>query len=250
MSHAVSDDRPTPALAPEHRTVSRVMSILEHVVGSEPHGLRLGDLATVMDAPKSSIHGLVRGLIATGYVVERDAHYLQGPAIFSLLASGKPLQVPIAFHHALEKLAAEWNETALLATLVGDSVIHIDIVESTHTIRAHPPLHERRPLWPVSYGKCFLAFMAPRRRDAYLRRYIESDERGAVLRELDDIRANMIAFNRNSELCGVASPIIVSGSEVTMAVGLTGLAPRMADRLKEIEDSVREAARALSAVRA
>ena len=55
------------ARSPEHRTVSRVMAVLEAVVASEPNGLRLADLADMLDAPKSTLHGLAKGLAATGY---------------------------------------------------------------------------------------------------------------------------------------------------------------------------------------
>src|SRR5439155_25546022 len=75
-----------PALArtPEHRTVSRVMAILEVVVASEPNGLRLADLPDMVGAPKSTIHGLARGLVATGYIREQNGRYFQGPALAML----------------------------------------------------------------------------------------------------------------------------------------------------------------------
>lgn len=236
------------AHTPEHRTVSRVMSILEVVVASEPRGLRLADLPDMVGAPKSTIHGLARGLVATGYMREQNNRYYQGPALTMLAVGGQ--HVPAAYHHALEQLAKAWNETAILATLAGESVINIDVVEPTHTIRASPPLHERRPMWPGSYGKVFLAFMEPRRLDSYLRRkHKDSLEQARIRDELAMIRANGIAFNRgetNPELYGVAGPIVIAGMDVTLAIGLAGPAARMADRLEEMADSVRETARRLS----
>lgn len=44
-----------PAPAAEHRTVARVMSILELVMASAPHGMRLGEISASIDAPKSSV---------------------------------------------------------------------------------------------------------------------------------------------------------------------------------------------------
>ena len=245
---ATASGQTAQARSPEHRTVSRVMAILEVIVASEPHGLRLADLPDMVGAPKSSIHGLVKGLVATGYLREHRGRYFQGPAV-SVLALGAQ-QVPAAYHHALEQLSKTWNETAILATLAGDSVINIDLVESTQTIRASPPLHERRPMWPGSYGKVFLAFMDPRRREAYLRRkHTDPDEQVRIRKELETIRAMGVSFNRGEtmpDLFGVASPITLAGIDVTLAIGLAGPAPRMSGRLDAMAESVLETARGLS----
>jgi len=238
----------TPARTPEHRTVSRIMAILEAVVASEPVGLRLADLPDMIGAPKSTIHGLARGLVATGYLREHRGRYFQGPAVAMLAVGGG--QVPAGYHHALEQLSQAWNETAILATLAGESVINIDVVEPDQLIRASPPVHERRPMWPGSYGKVFLAFMDPRRRDAYLRRkHKDPGEQARILAELETIRATGVAFNRGEvspDLYGVASPITSAGIDVTLAIGVAGPASRMAERLDDIARSVLETARGLS----
>ncbi|MGW2650786.1 IclR family transcriptional regulator [Streptomyces sp. NPDC001393] len=233
---------------PEHRTVSRVMAILEVVVANEPQGLRLGDLSDLVRAPKSSIHGLARGLVTTGYLREDQGRYYQGPAI-SLLTSGRQ-RIPAHYHRALEQLRADWNESAILATLVGESVTNIDVVESNQLIRASPELNVRRPLWPTSYGKVFLAFMEPRRRDTYLRRkHEDARERARILDELEKIRETRIAFNREESvpgLYGLASPLILGDSDVTLAIGLVGPADRMKVREDDLARSVLETARSLS----
>lgn len=232
----------------EHRTVSRVMTILEMVVASEPTGLRLADLSDMMGAPKSTIHGLARGLVATGHLREHQGRYFQGPAVSMLAIGGQ--QVPAAYHHALEQLAETWNETAILATVAGDSVINIDVVEPNQVIRATPPLHERRPMWPGSYGKVFVAFMAPARRDAYLRRkHKDPHQQARILEEVETIRATGVAINRGEidpDLYGVASPIRAGGVEVNLAIGMAGPASRMVNHLDEISRGVLEVAQSLS----
>ncbi|MYW96147.1 IclR family transcriptional regulator [Amycolatopsis rubida] len=233
---------------PEHRTVGRVMTILEAVIASEPAGLRLADLPSLLDAPKSSIHGLTKGLVAAGYLRENQGRYFQGPAVYVLALNTSP--IPAAYHHALEVLSKTWNETALMATLAGDAVINVDIAEANQVIRASPPTHERRPMWPGSSGKVFLAFMDPRSRDSYLsRKHTEPGERERILAELETIRETGVAFNRGEsvpDLYGVASPITTDGLDVTLAVGLAGPATRMAASLDEIAVSVRETAQRLS----
>ena len=242
----------TPARTPEHRTVSRIMAILEAVVASEPVGLRLADLPDMIGAPKSSVHGLARGLVATGYLREHQGRYFQGPAVAML--TGRGGQFPAAYHHALrhalEQLSKAWNETAVLATLAGDSVVNLDVVEPDQLIRAAPPVRERCPLWPGSYGKVFLAFMDPRRRDAYLRRqHKDPHEQARILADLETIRATGVAFDRGEsipDLYGAASPITVAGIDVMLAIAVAGPASRMAECLDDIARSVLETARGLS----
>lgn len=235
---------------PEHRTVSRVMSILELVVSHEPYGLRLADLAEAISAPKSSIHGLTRGLVATGYLREERGRYVQGAALAGLLSVGGD-QMPTGYHRTLEELSRRWDETAVIATTAGNSVINLDVVESTNVIRAHPPLRERRPMWPGSYGKCFLAHMEPKRQASYINQYTDDeDERAAILREIGEIRSTRVAFNTGEtdpQLFGVASPILsADGGTVNFCIGLAGPRARMPEDLSEIADSVRAAAESLS----
>ncbi|MDV7088959.1 IclR family transcriptional regulator [Rhodococcus opacus] len=233
----------------EHRTVARVMTILELVLESDPDGLRLGELADGVQAPKSTVHGLAKGLVATGYFREEGGRYFAGPAIARFFAIG-PAALPSIYHHTLEKLAAEWNETAMIATLVGDSVVHVDSVEPESTIRHTPQLNKRRPLWPGSSGKCFLAFMGSRRAEAYLRRNnFAPAEMERVFAELETVRESRVGINIggvDTDLIGIASPIIFDKAPVTVAIALAGLRSRMEDNVDDIARSIREAAEFLA----
>ena len=235
--------------AAEHRTVARAMSILELVLASGAEGMRLGELSASIDAPKSSVHGLAKGLVATGYFREENGHYFPGPAISSLIAVG-PNALPSVYRHALEQLAGQWNETAMLASLVGDSVVYLDSVEPEVFIRAAPTLNKRVPIWPRSSGKCFLAFMEPKKLDAFLRRGRHAPEDTPELRaELARIRESHVGFNVGQSIAdhiGIASPVVVSGTPVTLAIAIAGPRSRMEDRVDEMAQSVLETARSLS----
>ena len=247
------DSKPAAAVgAPEHRSVSRVMGILERVVANEPSGLRLADLSDLLQAPKSTVHGLAKGLVANGYLREAGGRYYQGPAV-GLLLSGTP-RIPPAYHRALEQLSGRSNETAMIAMLVGDSAVNVAIVEPDQLIRASPVLNERRALWPTSYGKNFLANMDRRRREAYLRRkHPDAGERTRILAELDEVRQAQVAFNREENvpgLYGLSSPIVANGSGVVLAIGLVGPTSRMGPQERELAEDVRATAAELSAISA
>ena len=69
LSVASPDAPPGPQ---NHRTVDRVTQILEEVTYRP--GITFTELARALGAPKSSVHGFVRGLLAKGRLYEDDKH--------------------------------------------------------------------------------------------------------------------------------------------------------------------------------
>ncbi|MBD0863462.1 helix-turn-helix domain-containing protein [Gordonia sp. zg691] len=230
----------------EHRTVSRVMAIIERVLASEPSGMRLADVAISIDAPKSSIHGLCKGLVATGYLREDSGRYFLGPAISSLLAAGNNV-LPAAYRSALQELTERWGETALLVTLVGDSIVYVAKEEPDTMVRASPPTNTRFPMWPRSSGKVFLAYMEPRRRNAFLERtFRDPAERESARREVEAIPATRITSRIEGAEAGVATPVIFRGLPVNTALSIVGPAERMRGKTELIAEDLLKTAQTLS----
>ncbi|WP_020673191.1 IclR family transcriptional regulator [Amycolatopsis nigrescens] len=232
--------------AKAHRTVSRVTTILEGV--ARQGGARMHELAAILEAPKSSVFGLVKGLVATGYLIEDKGTYRLGPALGSLLTSAGP-DIAAAARPSLEWLRDTFNETVMLGTAVGESLTYIDAVESTQPIRYSAPLRIRRPLYPPSAGKVLLSHWSEARRDAYLRSVLESEDRVRAARtELDAVRAEGVALNRGETLPDVsaaARPVLV-GDEVVAAIAVAGPTSRIADRLPEIAEVIATATEAVA----
>jgi DNA-binding IclR family transcriptional regulator len=222
------------ALAREHRTVSRVTTILE-AVGQSPEGVRLAGLAGLLGAPKSSVHGLVKGLVATGYLEEQAGVYRLGPALDVLVRPARP-DIALSARRSLEDLQRSCDETAMLCRLVGDAVVYVDMVESTHMIRYSAPLNRRRPLYPTSSGKCFLANFTPRKREAYLAEHVGEAQLETVVKELDKVRRDGYAINRGEtvpDVYAAAGPIVVQG-RVVGCLAVAGPAARMADKFDQV----------------
>ena len=236
-------------LSAEHRTVGRVMAIIEVVVASDEQGVRLADLAEILDAPKSTLHALAKGLLSTGYLREQDGRYVVGPAIPSLLAV-RASAVQFAYRYILSDLVQQWNETAMLATLVGESIVYVDSVQPDVVIRANPTLNKRVSLWPRSSGKVFLANMEPRRLEAYLRRHHpDPAEADRVRAELDLTRQAGTGINSGQSVAdhiGIAVPIVTGRAPVTTAIAIAGPKSRIEDHVEEIADGMRDAVAFLS----
>ncbi|MGH3520066.1 MAG: IclR family transcriptional regulator [Haloechinothrix sp.] len=230
--------------AKAHRTVSRVTTILESVA-AHPAGVRLSELAVILDAPKSSVFGLVKGLVSTGYLIEDSGSYHLGPALGNLLTAERP-NLAEAARPSLEALRDEFDETAMLSTNAGDSMVYIESAESRQLIRYTAPLRVRRPLYPPSAGKVILAFWPLRRRDAYLKSVIhEPAKLQAAHRELEQVRSDGVAFNRGETLPDVsaaARPIVVH-DRVVAVIAVAGPTTRISDRLPAIADALIEATR-------
>lgn len=226
--------------AKAHRTVSRITTILE-LAASHRAGVRLSELAAALDAPRSSLHGLVKGLVATGYLREDGGAYTIGPAINTLLAAAPPT-VAEAARAAMEELHGQFNETVMLASLVGSSVVYTDTIESTQPIRYSAPLSTRRPLHPTSSGKCFLAFGSARFRENHLADLPRQDE---IRRELEEIAQHGVAINRGEtlpDISGVGAPIF-DGGRVVAAIAVAGPTTRLSDIVTDIAEATRTAAR-------
>lgn len=143
-----------------HRTVSRVVGILEQVVRSE-HGATLQELVEELRSPRSSIYDFVRGLVDEGYLVEAPGggRYVLGLGAHALLASRSNPVVELV-EPVMRELGRRTQETVTLAVPVGSELSYVHSVPSEHPIAYSPDLRKRRSFWPSSSGKIFLAYDA------------------------------------------------------------------------------------------
>jgi DNA-binding IclR family transcriptional regulator len=223
------------------------MSILETVAASRsPVGLAA--LSAALGAPKSSLHHLAKGLVATGYLEESDAGYTIGPAV-SMLAPPEQPPLLASVHRALQAIQRSCNESANLCKLVGESVVYVDQVESTELIRYVAPLNVRRPLYPTSAGKCFLAAMTESRRTRYLRdRLPGGHELARALDELKEVKRRGYSTNRGEtvpDVYAVASPIMVSG-RIYACLQVAGPSSRMRPQMDSLAGLVAAEAQRLT----
>jgi DNA-binding IclR family transcriptional regulator len=184
-------------MATRHRTIDRVAAILEAAAGDAERGITLASITRDLEAPKSSIHGLISGLLSVGYLVERDGRYFIGPGLGVLLGASEERTLRDAARPELRRLNQETEETVLLGIRVGNSVVYTDQIESRHPIRYAAPTHERRPMLTTSLGKIYLAEMD----DRQVRRIAQSQptdppvDLDALLSELAEVRRRGFAIN-------------------------------------------------------
>jgi DNA-binding IclR family transcriptional regulator len=184
-------------MATRHRTIDRVAAILEAAAGDAERGISLASVTRDLAAPKSSIHGLISGLLSIGYLVEREGRYFIGPGLGILLGASDERALTDAARHEMRRLNKETEETILLGMRVGNSVVYTDQIESRHQIRYTAPTHERRPMLTTGMGKLYLSEMDERqvRRIAQTQPTDPPIDVDALLAELAEVRQRGYSIN-------------------------------------------------------
>jgi DNA-binding IclR family transcriptional regulator len=233
------DATPARSAPKHHRTVDRVTRILEEVVYNP--GITLADLARTLEAPKSSVYGFIRGLIAQGWLYEHDRGFYLGPAVYGLTLASGHIRAGLVTQADLSALNQETGLTVLLGVQAGDNLIWVAQAGIDQISGFEARSNIRRTLLTTAGGKAILAAQTEVERAAYLRRRgpDESELIYKFLGEFEEIRQTGIA--KNVRLAGMRSSLATAvrnqQGEVAAAVTLAGpteiVQPRMAE-LREL----------------
>ncbi|MBB2946309.1 DNA-binding IclR family transcriptional regulator [Actinoplanes lutulentus] len=154
--------------AKSHRTIDRVTQILEEVVYKP--GMGFAELARALDAPKSSVHGFIRGLLAKGWLYEADKRFYLGPAVYALTLASGNIRAGQVTQADLDALHKETKMTVFLGVRAGDHLIYIGESGTDAMTGFAARSNIRRILIDTAGGKALLAAEAEGTREAYLRR--------------------------------------------------------------------------------
>jgi DNA-binding IclR family transcriptional regulator len=222
-----------------HRTVDRVTHILEQIVYKP--GMTFAELARALDAPKSSVHGFLGGLLAKGWLYEADRRYYLGPAVYGLTMASGHIRAGLVTHADLAALSAEVKSTVFLGVQAGEHLIYVAEAGTDDVAGYEARSNIRRTLLVTAGGKALLAARPAVEREAYLRRRRpeEGEHVEMFLRELAEIQRTRVA--KNLRLSGtrfaLGTAVRNQAGEAVAAITVVGptseLQPRMA-RLTKI----------------
>lgn len=229
-----------------HRTIDRVAAIMELAAAEPERGITLAAAVHELDAPKSSLHGLISGLVSVGYLAERDGRYTLGPGLSVLIGAPSSHVVLSTALPELERLQRDTGETVLLGERVGHAVVYTKQLESKHPIRYAAPMHVRRPMLTTSMGKLFLAELDDRqvRRIARTQQTDDAVDIDALLADLALVRERGYAVNylvMEAGITALAAGIRDRSGSLIAAIAVRGPSFRMK------QDQVEEAAVLLTA---
>ena len=236
------------------QSVDRAIRVLTALQGSRR--MALSELATRLELPPSTVHGLVRTLVAHGLVVqERGSNrYQLGPAVLRLgnvyldTIELRSKTIPWA-----EDVARRTGLAVRTAVLLLDDVVIIHHEPRPDGSRQMPEVGMVIPAHASALGKAILAFTGPDGRPAG-RAPLRSmtgetiTSADALEAELEQVRATGLADEVEEALlgeCGVAAPVFDAHADVAGAIGVVvPFAGWPVDQA--VRDTVREAARAIS----
>jgi DNA-binding IclR family transcriptional regulator len=234
-----SEPAKRPAREPQnHRTVDRVTHILEQVVYKP--GMTFAELARALEAPKSSVYGFIRGLLAKGWLYEQDRRFYLGPAVYGLTLASGHIRAGLVTHADLAALHEESGVAVFLGVQAGDHLIYIAEAAGDTISDIEARSNIRRTLIMTAGGKALLAAWSDSELNAYLRRRgpEEAAQVEAFLGEYEEIRKTRIATNirLSGTRFGIATTVNNRSGETVAAVTLVGrtvdLQPRLTDLSK------------------
>ena len=223
--------------------IDRVAEILD-LAARRPHGASLTELARILDAPLSSVQGLANGLVATGYLEERDRIYTLGPAPHFLTRLAGTPDSDVVTHEDLEEIHEQTGMTTVLGIIVGSDLYYVDHASTSPTYGYLAENYVKRSLLRCSSGWALLAGME--RRDLWARLGAARDQDQPLverfLQELPDIQRDGFVVTpavSEVEIEGIATAVQVDGRTVA-AVACIGDHDEVRDRTDAIVDVLRD----------
>jgi DNA-binding IclR family transcriptional regulator len=231
----------TPAAGAErapqnHRTVDRVTCILEEVVYSP--GMTFAELVRALGAPKSSVHGFIRGLLAKGWLHQEQHRFYLGPAVYGLTLASGHISAGLVTQQDLAALHAETGLPAYLGVQAGDHLIYIALAGTDPVGGFDARSNIRRTLLATAGGKALLTERRDAERESYLRRRSkdEADLVDQFLEEYHKIKSTRIATNvrRGGTRLAIATTVHNAAGEPVASITLVGPTREVQPRLKKL----------------
>lgn len=242
------------------QSLGRAFAILEEVARHR-EGIGLADLSKQVGLHNSTTFHLVKTMVSLGYIrQEKDSkRYRVGRPLFALAASSlDEIEMVNVATPILENLSRETGESSHFAVRMGDAVVVIARTGGPGAFQLTDRVGVVRPAHCTALGKVILAALRPDQLERFLARVeLKSStdksitEIPALLREIDEIRRNGIAFDDgefNPEVRCVAVPVKDFTGQTVGALGISGPIWRLSlQALQSRAKIVQKAADGLSA---
>lgn len=180
------------------QSVDRAFKIIEYISDNSSAGV--SELARNLDINKSTVFGLIKTLEQLGYVKKNDVDdkYFMSYKFYSLVDSSiHNVSIIDVIRPYSEILNKKYGETVHLVTATGKSVIYIDKIDGTKSIRVSTRIGSKMPLHCTGVGKAILAL----RTDEEIEKYIDTyglkpytkntiTDKDKFMEEIEKIRRN------------------------------------------------------------
>jgi len=238
------------------QAVDRALRILTVLQGGRR--MSLGEIATAIDLAPSTVHGLVRTLLAHGMVQQEvdSGRYRLGPATLRLgnvYLDTLELRSRVAIW--AEGLARRTGCAVRTGVLLFDEVVVVAHEPRPDGTRQMPEVGIVIPAHASALGKALLAFQPDYKADHELRSMTGETitDPAALNDQLGEIRTTGIATETEEAVigeCAAAAPVFEATGEAAGAIGLVvpaGRWPLSPDAVDALRDTARTVSRELGA---
>jgi DNA-binding IclR family transcriptional regulator len=212
------------------RQAANVLELLEYFARRK-RPATLAEISDDLGWPRSSTFNLVGTIAEKGWLYEPRARsgYYPSPRWLTLartVADAEPL--PDTVHAMVIEIAEKTGETTAISALAGTSVIFLDVVESSHSVRYFAQIGDRVPVHASSAGRAVLEQCSLEERRAIYRKIkfepfsdttptsaeaIETELKQAAERGYQQSSSEYIA-----DLAGVALPLPLHHRRLSLVV--------------------------------
>lgn len=238
-----------------NNSVARALRLLELIADNGGTPMRLSALATAIDAPKSSVHGIVKSLVDRRFLEPADeSGYRLGIRAFEVGAAYSRHMSPTrAVHAELVNLCHELAVTAHFAILDGSHVVYLEKEDPPgRGIQVASAVGARLPAHLTAVGKAALAHADEAtisRADLSIRGTSQrANTRAWLDDELARVRRDGYAVDEGETAAGircVASPVFDAKGRCCGSVGVSYLSSGLPAR-DTVARRVRSAAKRAS----
>ncbi|HZG56357.1 IclR family transcriptional regulator [Paenibacillus sp.] len=221
------------------QAVDRALQLLE-LFDEQTKELKITEISARVRLHKSTVHSLLKTLQLRGYI-EQDEDSGKYRLGMKLLERGQLLLQGLDLRGiagpALRELSEATGQTAHLVVMDGPEAVYIDKVEGEKAAIRYSRIGRRVPFHSSAVGKALAAYQSPKRLERLLAGYrfekhtaATIDSREAFLAELERVRAEGVAYDREENEPGVlcaAAPIFDYAGDAVAAMSVSALAARI-----------------------
>ena len=181
----------------EHRPTERVLDILE-VLSSNTEGLTLTEIATAIEAPKSSILPVVHTMCSRKFIFmdKNTSKYTIGISSYYIGKSYSSSKNVLEFIKSeMRYIVKKSGEICQLGILDGNKVLYIEKVDSDEPIRLISSIGKRLPAYCTSIGKSLLINKTLNELKAFTQNTITDFEK--LEKELIEAKTNGYAIEKS-----------------------------------------------------
>lgn len=237
---------------PAVKSALRTFEVLE-LFAERRVPLRLQDIHSALGYPQSSTTALLKSMVMCGYLnYDRDHRTYLPTTRVSMLGNWLPgyIQAAGGYRELVEELQRRTDETVALITRNDLFVQYIILLTPDHEHQMAPQVGAMRKLVDSSAGLSLMARMDDRAIDKLVRysnAYNSGDDLrvsyAQIMQQVDWVRNVGYAYVPNRPTPAVSSITMALDADlygVPLALGVGGLAGRIADRKDQIVETLRE----------